>query len=40
MKKIHDAARAGLTWSQSNVLRMEYELRSGEALVGTLNFRS
>lgn len=40
MQKVREAARAGLTWSQSSALRMEYELRSGEALVGTLKFRS
>jgi hypothetical protein len=40
MKTIAEFAGKPLQWLQPRALKMEYELRSGEEIVGTLRFRS
>ncbi len=40
MKKISELAGRQLTWVQPSALKMHYELRAGDDLIGTLRFRS
>lgn len=40
MQSIVDVAQQPLQWMQPSLLKEAYELRTGEALVATLNFRS
>lgn len=40
MKNIADFAGRPLAWAQPHALKMQYELRSGPAVVATLEFRS
>ncbi len=40
MQKIMDLAQQPLKWTQPRMLKQEYELRTGDELVGTLKFRS
>ena len=40
MHKIADFSQQPLKWAQPTMLKMAYELRAGDELVATLNFRS
>lgn len=40
MEVISRAIHQEMTWTQPNAFKEEYELKSGAALLGTLNFRS
>ena len=40
MRSIKEFIGAEINWKQPNAFKMEYELRAGEEVIGTLNFRS
>ena len=40
MRSIRDFVGQEIKWTQPNTFKMEYELRAGEELIGTLHFRS